>query len=93
MESIAKLPLAGHLMLLKNADVPGVIGYVGSVTGKHHINIASFSLGRQEVPSQPGAPLEAVAVVATDQPVPDQVLKELLENKSVTLAKTVEFRV
>ncbi len=85
-------PLTGHLMLLKNADIPGVIGYVGSITGKHKINIASFSLGRQDGPTHPGAPLEAVAVVATDQPVPEKVLKELLENQAVTLARTVEFR-
>ena len=85
-------PLTGHLMLLKNADIPGVIGYVGSVTGKHHINIASFSLGRQDGPAGSGAPLEAVAVVSTDQPVPESVLKELLENQAVTLARTVEFR-
>ncbi|HWZ33640.1 MAG TPA: phosphoglycerate dehydrogenase [Bryobacteraceae bacterium] len=84
-------PLTGHLMFLKNADVPGVIGYVGSVTGKHNINIASFSLGRQEQASNNG-PLQAVAVVETDGPVPESVLKQLLENKAVTVARAVEFR-
>ncbi len=38
-------PLNGHLIYLKNADVPGVIGYVGSVTGKNGINIASSRSG------------------------------------------------
>jgi D-3-phosphoglycerate dehydrogenase len=85
--------LTGHLVFLKNDDVPGVIGYVGSVTGKNHINIASFSLGRRDGPPRAGAPLEAVAVVETDEPVPDTVLKQLLENKAVTTARAVEFRV
>jgi D-3-phosphoglycerate dehydrogenase len=86
-------PLTGHLMFLKNADVPGVIGYVGSVTGKSNINIASFSLGRCEAPSRAGEPLQAIAVVETDEPVPDTVLKQLLENPAVTVARSVEFRV
>ena len=85
-------PLAGHLIFLKNADVPGVIGYVGSVTGKNKINIASFSLGRESHPKHAGGPLEAVAVVETDEPVNETVLAQLLENKSVTVARAVEFR-
>jgi D-3-phosphoglycerate dehydrogenase len=85
--------LTGHLMFLKNDDVPGVIGYVGSITGKNHINIASFSLGRRNGPPRAGVPLEAVAVVETDEPVPDTVLKQLLENKAVTAARAVEFRI
>ena len=84
-------PLNGHLVFLKNADVPGVIGYVGSVTGKNGINIASFSLGRQEGAARDGAPLEAIAVVETDEPVSEAVLKQILENKSITAARAVEF--
>jgi D-3-phosphoglycerate dehydrogenase len=83
--------LTGNLVFLKNADVPGVIGYVGSVTGKHNINIASFSLGREEH-SRANGTLQAIAVVETDGPVPEAVLKQLLENESVTLARTVELR-
>jgi D-3-phosphoglycerate dehydrogenase len=78
-------PLEGHLVFLKNQDVPGVIGYVGSVLGKAGINIATFSLGRRE------ARAEAVSVIATDQSVPDAVLSELLKNPAVVLARKVEF--
>jgi D-3-phosphoglycerate dehydrogenase len=85
-------PLTGNLMFLKNHDVPGVIGFVGSVTGKNKINIASFSLGRQSSPATEGAPLEAIAVVETDEAVTEKVLEQLLENKAVTAARAVEFR-
>ena len=85
-------PLTGHLTYLRNADVPGVIGYVGSVTGRNQINIANFSLGRQHAPSTEGAVLEAIAVVKTDEPVSEAVLQQLLENKSITVARSVEFR-
>ena len=39
-------PLTGFLLLFRNVDVPGVIGRVGTLLGKHAINIASFALGR-----------------------------------------------
>jgi D-3-phosphoglycerate dehydrogenase len=81
--------LDGNLMFLKNEDVPGVIGYVGGVTGKNGINIANFALGRQDQPSKPGAPLEAIAVVTTDDAVPEQVLQQLLENPAIKKARAV----
>ena len=83
--------LDGHLTLMKNQDVPGVIGYIGTVMGKHGVNIANFSLGRRDQPSRPGEPLEAVAVIETDCTVPDFVLQELLTNPSVKRARSVEF--
>ncbi len=86
-----EVALAGHLVYMKNYDVPGVIGYVGTVLGKNEINIANFSLGRQDAPSHPGAVLEAIAVVETDGQVADGVLAELLQNKAVKLARCVEF--
>ena len=84
-------PLEGHLLYLRNADVPGVVGYVGTILGKHHINIAHFSLGRQHAPTKPRAPLEAVVTLETDAPVSDALLKQLLENKAITVARVVEF--
>ena len=83
--------LSGHLVYMKNLDVPGVIGHVGMVLGRNQINIANFSLGRGEVPAAPGEPLEAVAVVSTDGVVPERVLQQLRENPAVKLARSVEF--
>jgi D-3-phosphoglycerate dehydrogenase len=84
--------LAGHLIFMKNQDVPGVIGHVGTVLGRNQINIANFSLGRRDEPLDPGQPLEAVAVVSTDAPVPEAVLAQLRQNPAVKLASSVEFR-
>ncbi len=83
--------LSGHLIFMKNQDVPGVIGYVGSVLGKNRINIANFSLGRGDVRPSPGEPFEAIAVVSTDDAVPEAVLAQLRENPAVKLARAVEF--
>jgi len=40
---------------------------------------------------RPGEPLQAVAVVATDDAVPEDVLSQLRENPAVKLARSVEF--
>ncbi len=84
--------LAGFLTLMKNQDVPGVVGHVGSVLGRNGINIGNFSLGRRDAPLQPGEPLEAIALVTTDEPVPEAVLNQLRENPAVRFARSVEFR-
>jgi D-3-phosphoglycerate dehydrogenase len=39
-------PLEGAVLLIQNRDQPGVIGDVGTVLGRHGINIANFALGR-----------------------------------------------
>ncbi|MGA2271358.1 MAG: phosphoglycerate dehydrogenase [Bryobacteraceae bacterium] len=84
--------LSGFLIFMKNQDVPGVIGHVGTVLGRNRINIANFSLGRRDAPAAPGEPLEAVALVSTDELVPEPVLAQLRENPAVKFARSVEFR-
>jgi D-3-phosphoglycerate dehydrogenase len=84
--------LDGFLTVMKNQDVPGVIGHVGGVLGRNRINIANFSLGRRDVPLKPGEPLEALALVTTDEPVPESVLAQLRENPAVRFARCVAFR-
>jgi D-3-phosphoglycerate dehydrogenase len=41
-------PLEGTLVVLRNEDKPGVIGDVGTVLGRLHVNIANFALGRND---------------------------------------------
>jgi D-3-phosphoglycerate dehydrogenase / 2-oxoglutarate reductase len=40
-------PLDGTAIVLTNNDQPGVIGEVGTILGRHGVNIASFGLGRR----------------------------------------------
>lgn len=60
----------GRMILFKNTDVPGVIGSVGQILGKHQINIADFRLARN-------AKNEALAVILVDNAVSNAVLQEL----------------
>jgi D-3-phosphoglycerate dehydrogenase len=84
-------PLEGHLVFMKNQDVPGVIGRVGTILGQNGINIANFSLGRRENHASPSEPAEAVAVVHIDEPIPERVLEELRRAPAVKFACAVEL--
>jgi D-3-phosphoglycerate dehydrogenase / 2-oxoglutarate reductase len=39
-------PLGGTMLIIANDDQPGVIGEVGTILGRHNVNIANFALGR-----------------------------------------------
>jgi D-3-phosphoglycerate dehydrogenase / 2-oxoglutarate reductase len=41
-------PLNGTMLVIANDDQPGVIGEVGTILGRHRVNIASFALGRAD---------------------------------------------
>jgi D-3-phosphoglycerate dehydrogenase / 2-oxoglutarate reductase len=41
-------PLGGTMLMIANDDQPGVIGEVGTILGRHGVNIANFALGRGE---------------------------------------------
>jgi D-3-phosphoglycerate dehydrogenase len=75
---------AGWMLVFSNDDVPGVIGHIGTVFGRHGINIAGMQLGRE----RPGG--RAVSILNLDSPVPDGVLAEIraLPNiRSATLVR------
>ncbi len=80
-------PLDGNVVYLRNLDVPGVIGRVGTVLGQHNVNIANFSLGR----SQAGQEASAVAVVQVDGDVSEKVLESLRGIETILLAKAIRF--
>ncbi len=83
-------PLGRDLIYLRNRDVPGVIGKVGTILGEGEINIADFSLGRRSAELSAHV-REAIAVVHVDGPVPDDVLKKLEEIPAVRQAKAVRL--
>ena len=71
------------MIVLKNDDVPGVIGRVGTILGSHSINIAGYHQARL---SKGG---EALAAIAVDGDVSDGARKALLELSEVSKATVV----
>ena len=57
--------LTGTLIVVRNDDVPGVIGRVGSILGEAKLNIANFALGRRRAEAGKPGP-QALAVVQID---------------------------
>lgn len=84
-------PLEQNLVYIRNRDVPGVIGKVGTILGDHKINIADFSLGRRAGADKPGVPREAIAVVHVDEVIPEAVLAELRKIPAVEQAKALRI--
>jgi D-3-phosphoglycerate dehydrogenase len=76
-------PLEGTMIVMQNADRPGVIGSVGTILGRHGVNIANFALGRDRD--------RAIGVVIVDEhePIPEEVLKELRRVQEIREARLV----
>jgi D-3-phosphoglycerate dehydrogenase / 2-oxoglutarate reductase len=87
--------LGGNLMYSKSEDVPGVIGYLGTVLGRNGINIANFALGREDlatsVERKPSEPMTAISIVETDEPVNEVVISQLFENNAFRVVRRVAF--
>src|SRR5437762_11027042 len=78
-------PLKGTILFIRNKDVPGVIGRVGTLLGDHKVNIANFALGRNQAAG------EAIGLVNVDDEVPDDVLNEIRAVPAVQMARMVEI--
>jgi len=78
-------PLRGTILFIRNQDVPGVIGRVGTLLGNSNVNIANFALGRNQQAR------EALGLVNVDNPVPDEVLAEIRAIPAVRAARVVEI--
>jgi D-3-phosphoglycerate dehydrogenase len=75
----------GYMLVLRNRDVPGVIGQIGTLLGSAGINISRFQLGRRERGG------EAMAVVEVDAPLDPQLLERLRSSEQVLSALQVEL--
>ncbi len=76
-------PLEGTMIVIRNDDQPGVIGEIGTVLGRHRVNIANFALGRE------GANAIGVVIVDETSPIPASVLDDLRKVKAIREARIV----
>ncbi len=75
----------GVLFLLENNDRPGIVGHVGTMFGKHGINIAGMSLSRNEVGGQ------ALTVLNLDSVPSDALIQEFLAVSDIKSAQVVQL--
>jgi D-3-phosphoglycerate dehydrogenase len=75
----------GHMLVISNKDVPGIIGQIGTILGKNNINIAGMSFGRDEKGGT------AISVLNVDSDVPRGVLDEIRKAKNIQDVKLVKL--
>jgi D-3-phosphoglycerate dehydrogenase len=74
----------GTVVFLRNRDVPGVVGSVGTILGEAGVNIANFSLAR-------GDGQRAAAVIAVDSAPPAAALERLRRIPAVEEVRVVRW--
>jgi D-3-phosphoglycerate dehydrogenase len=74
----------GTVVFLRNRDVPGVVGSVGTILGEAGINIGNFSLAR-------GGGERAAAVIAVDSVPPSDILAKLRSAPGVEEVRVVTW--
>jgi D-3-phosphoglycerate dehydrogenase len=77
--------LDGVMLIFTHRDAPGLIGFIGTVFGKHQVNIAQMTVGRQ----QPGG--EAIAVLNLDGLPPEEALKEVRAHPQISSVSVVKL--
>lgn len=79
--------LDGTLVIFGHNDVPGIIGQIGNVFGKHQVNIAQMAVGRDS--DSPGG--TAIGVLNLDTPPGPEAIQELTAIPGVQTAKRIDL--
>jgi len=75
----------GHMLVLRNADVPGVLGDVGTILGRSGVNIAGIQLGR------PKGGENAISIINVDDAVDAAALEEIRTLDQVLAVQAVSI--
>jgi D-3-phosphoglycerate dehydrogenase len=76
----------GCLVILRNADVPGVIGSVGTLLGESGINIAEYHQARHRPSGQ------ALAAIRVEEPLGEELIAKLAAIAEVVEVRQVDLR-
>ncbi len=85
-EFAVDIPVEKHVIVLRNRDVPGVIGSVGTVMGGAHINIGAYHQARLDPPGT-----EALAAIVVDQSPSRELLAQLEQLDDVNAVRFASF--
>jgi D-3-phosphoglycerate dehydrogenase len=85
-EHVVDMPPANHMLVVRNDDRPGMIGFVGTILGDALVNIDDMDVGR----SAEGVP--AVMVIATPVPVPAEVQDRIRSHAGISSVHAIDLR-
>src|SRR5262249_28763963 len=77
--------LDGIMLIFTHRDVPGLIGFIGTIFGKHNVNIAQMTVGRRH----PGG--EAIAILNLDHLPPEAAIKEVRDHPHISSVSVVKL--
>ena len=77
--------LDGVLLVFLHRDVPGLIGFVGTIFGTHAVNIAQMTVGRQA----PGG--EAIGILNLDAPPPPEAVAAVKAHPQISTVTVVKL--
>jgi D-3-phosphoglycerate dehydrogenase len=75
----------GEMIVIQNWDKPGIIGNLGTLLGKHSINIAAMTFGREK----PGG--RAISVLNVDSPVSLEILDKIKKTENILAVKVIKL--
>ncbi len=71
----------GYILFCRNPDQPGMIGRVGTILGKAHVNIRHMDVGPSErspkAKDPKRSPDTALMIISVDDPIPDWAIEEI----------------
>ena len=79
------VPAEGHFLFLDHRERPGLMGAVGTITGDAGINISSMNVSRLKPRGQ------ALAVLALDEPLPEEQQQQILSIPDMYNVKLVNL--
>jgi D-3-phosphoglycerate dehydrogenase / 2-oxoglutarate reductase len=77
--------LDGVLLVFTHRDVPGMIGFIGTIFGTHQVNIAQMTVGRQ---AQGG---EAIGILNLDSPPPEAAVNAVKAHPQISNVRVVKL--
>ena len=80
-----EIPLHGTFLMFNNQDRAGIVGYVGTLLGKHGVNIANLSLSRDHAGGH------ALSVFHVDSEPPLELLEELRRDPVFSNVRVVKL--
>lgn len=74
-----------YLLFVENRDTPGIVGHIGSILGKHQVNISTMSLSRNSVGGM------AYNICAIDSRPSEAALKEVQANPNIIRLSLIDL--
>jgi D-3-phosphoglycerate dehydrogenase len=75
----------GVILVLENTDRPGIVGRIGTLLGKHNVNIATMSLSRNQAGGT------ALTVLNLDNVPDEELLHKIIGSEDIQSAQVVQL--